>query len=269
MHLKPHKGNLKGAAHQAAPAPRHINWSLICLCALGLTMIAFAASASWLLIHTKSKAAEIEPWPEAAEEVFDDGFPKVDWGYWQAVNPAVIGWVTVPGTSIDYPIVQAPAEDPDYYLTHDVFCEENFYGCPYLDAECASEGFESRVSYIFGHHLQDGSMFSEFANYSDQSFAEEHQDILLQTPHEKRRLKIIAADVINAHDQMKKTEFADDGEFRSWVSELLNESDMKLAETAQGAATTEAASAQQARLTIFVTCSYNLFSNERTLCIAL
>lgn len=44
------------------------------------------------------------------------GFPEVDWDYWKSVNPDVIGWVTVPGTNIDSPIVQAHSDDPEYYL---------------------------------------------------------------------------------------------------------------------------------------------------------
>ena len=92
----------------------------------------------------------------------------------------MIGWVTVPGTNIDQPIVQAHADDPTYYLHHDIYKNYNIYGCPYLDSECEELGFESKNAVIFGHHMNDGSIFSAFAEYSDQEYAEEHQKILLQ-----------------------------------------------------------------------------------------
>ena len=87
-----------------------------------------------------------------ASEAADDGFPTVDWAYWQGVNPDVIGWITVPGTTINSPIVQAPTDDPDFYLSHDVYGNYNIYGAIYLDAECAEAGLDSRNAVILGHH---------------------------------------------------------------------------------------------------------------------
>ena len=52
-------------------------------------------------------------------------FPTVDWDYWKSVNGDVIGWITVPGTDINHPILQAHASDPDYYLHHDIYRNYN------------------------------------------------------------------------------------------------------------------------------------------------
>ena len=43
----------------------------------------------------------------------------------------------VPGTTVDYPIVQGRQESPDFYLTHDVGGERSAWGAPYIDAGCA------------------------------------------------------------------------------------------------------------------------------------
>lgn len=75
---------------------------------------------------------------EAAGE--NDGSGGVDWGYWQGVNPDIIGWVTVPGAGIDYPIVQAHEGDPDHYLRYDVYGGWNYHGVPYLHWKCADDG---------------------------------------------------------------------------------------------------------------------------------
>ena len=50
-----------------------------------------------------------------------DGAPTVDWEFWLSVNPDIVAWVSVPGTDIDYPVVQASADDPTFYLDHDVY----------------------------------------------------------------------------------------------------------------------------------------------------
>lgn len=78
-------------------------------------------------------------------------FPTVDWDYWKSVNGDVIGWITVPGTDINHPILQAHASDPDYYLHHDIYRNYNPLGALYLDAECEKEGFQSPNAVILGH----------------------------------------------------------------------------------------------------------------------
>ena len=123
-------------------------------------LLAACIGAAGLLIQSRSAATSFDPSSSLAVEDATDGFPAVDWEYWQGVNPDVIGWVTVPGTSIDYPVVQAHDDAPTWYLSHDVYGSWNIYGCPYLDADCEAEGFGSRVAYVFAHHMDDGSMFA-------------------------------------------------------------------------------------------------------------
>ena len=53
-------------------------------------------------------------------------------------------------------MVQAHADSPTWYLSHDVYGNWNIYGCPYLDADCEEEGFGSQVAYVFAHHMDDG-----------------------------------------------------------------------------------------------------------------
>ena len=127
-------------------------------------LLAACIGAAGLLVQSRSAATSFDPSPSLTVEDAEDGFPAVDWEYWQDVNPDVIGWVTVPGTPIDYPIVQAHADAPTWYLSHDVYGNWNIYGCPYLDADCEEEGFDSRVAYVFAHHMDDGSMFAPLAS---------------------------------------------------------------------------------------------------------
>lgn len=219
--------------------------------------IAAGVLFAWLHgIH--DRAADVDPSPvfdsPAANEA-DDGFPAVDWEYWLSVNPDIVAWVTVPGTDIDYPVVQASQDDPAFYLTHDVYRGWNPYGCPYLDAGCAELGVDSPVALMFAHHMNDGSMFSAFASYSDISFAQAHGEILLQTPEEKMRLGVVAVDVVDSNREGKRLEFADDDEFDSWLEGLLAEADVVLD-----------ADAETDGVKAFCTCSYGRWNgHERTI----
>lgn len=234
-----------------------------CRMALAAALAAFVAAGALLawLCGVHDRAADVEPSPAsespAASEA-GDGFPAVDWGYWLSVNPDIVAWVTVPGTSIDYPVVQASADDPTFYLDHDVYRDWNPYGCPYLDAGCAELGVDSPLALMFAHHMNDGSMFSALASCSDAEFAESHSEILLQTPGQKVRLRIVAVDVVDANAEGKRLEFADGEELDAWLGELLANADVVLD-----------AEADAGSVKAFCTCSYGRWNgHERTIAYA-
>ena len=212
-------------------------------------LLAACIGAAGLLLQGRSAATSFNPSPVLDAEDAEDGFPAVDWDFWQGVNPDVVGWVTVPGTSIDYPIVQAHANAPAWYLNHDVYGNWNIYGCPYLDADCEEEGFGSQVAYVFAHHMDDGSMFAPLASLDPG----ECREILLQTPEERMRLEVCAVDVVNAWSEMKQVEFPSDAAFQEWIRDVPGSADT-VTETPENVASLKA----------FVTCSYNYWSNERT-----
>lgn len=184
---------------------------------------------------------------------YDELFPEVDWDYWLSVNPALVGWVTVPGTAIDYAIVQAPDYDPTYYLNHDIFQNWNPAGCPYVDAAC--NGFESPNTYIFGHNMNyNDMMFADFAKFSNESFSAEHPLILLQTPEQKIVLCVSSVGIVNGHEKSKRIEFDSASNLQSWYREKYSSTVVQVDNDVE-----------MTQLFTFVTCSYNYFASERTL----
>ena len=184
-----------------------------------------------------------------------DGFPEVDWDYWLSINPDIVGWITIPGTSINNPVVQAHADSPDYYLSHDVYGNYNVFGAIFLDAECEERGLSSQNAVILGHHFgSDGVAFGVIANYSDRSFASDHATVLLQTPGSKMKYSVRFAEIVNGNEPNKRTSFADDADFRSWYDSSRESAAMVLdADTAPD------------KTVSLVTCSYNIWvDNERT-----
>ena len=222
---------------------------------LVLTLSGLALALS--LLEFSETASRVDPSPVASiEQEEDDPFPAVDWDYWKSQNSDVIGWVTVPGTGVDLPICQAPASDPTYYLTHDVHRKWNFYGCPYLDAECAEEGFDSSLAMVFGHHMSDGSMFAEMASYSNEGFLDEHRQILVQTPETKYELTVVAADIIDSYREYKVLGFETQDEFDGWWVATWEKADVTRPCELAGLDSIKA----------FVTCSYGPWNgHERTI----
>ena len=170
---------------------------------------------------------------------------------WDALPASVVAWVRVPGTTVDYPIVQGRPESPDFYLTHDVDSERSSWGAPYIDAGCA-QGVDSPLVIVYGHHMSDGTMFAPLAQYSSRDFAEGHRTIRVYTREKAIELEVFAADVVDAISEGKRTDFADAAELDAYLGDKLSRCEVVLEEP------TDVAQAWA-----FVTCSYQT-SNSRT-----
>ena len=95
----------------------------------------------------------------------------------QAENPECIGWVSIPGTEVDFPIMQSQ-DKPEFYLDHDFSREYDMYGLPFLDARCS---LDNGNLLVYGHHMNDGSMFSCLHKYQDKEFWQAHQEVVFET----------------------------------------------------------------------------------------
>lgn len=178
----------------------------------------------------------------------------VDWDYWLSVNPDIIGWVSVPGTNIDYPVVRAPDDRPGYYLDHDVYGKWNFTGCPYLDAN--SPSLIERGSVVFGHNMGwSDAMFADFSKFSDAGYTEGHREVHIYTPDGGVELSVRAVDVVPGWEKSKRTSFSGERDFEEWWTGRLAASDVAVG------GSDEIPDAVVA----FCTCSYNYWSSERTL----
>ena len=170
---------------------------------------------------------------------------------WDALPASVVAWVRVPGTTVDYPIVQGRPESPDFYLTHGADGERSAWGAPYIDAGCA-QGAESPLVIVYGHHMSDGTMFAPLAQYSSRDFAEGHRAIRVYTREKEIELEVFAADVVDASAEGKRTDFAGAAELDAYLGDKLSRCEVVLEEPADAV-----------QAWAFVTCSYQT-SNSRT-----
>ncbi len=92
-------------------------------------------------------------------------------------NPDCIGWLSISGTVIDYPIMHTP-DDPQKYLHKDFYGKYSSSGVPFLDARCEAA---SDNLIIYGHNMKNGTMFGTLKRYTDKSCLAEHPIIELET----------------------------------------------------------------------------------------
>lgn len=119
-----------------------------------------------------------------------------------ALNPDLIGWLSVDGTVIDYPVMQT-MEDEDYYLQLDFYGEPNQNGCLILDTDSAAGTGTKACDYangtapatnliIHGHTMKSGEMFGNLQLYADAEYGAGHRIIRFDSLYEEREYELIA-----------------------------------------------------------------------------
>ena len=126
-----------------------------------------------------------EPLAENAQHLL-----AVDLAALREVNPEVVGWISIPGTKLDYPVLQAG--DNRYYLTHSWQKKENTAGSVFMEATAAAD-FGGYHTLLYGHNMKSGSMFGTLRKYRTQSHYEENPLIYIVTDTGVRRYEIFAA----------------------------------------------------------------------------
>lgn len=130
----------------------------------------------------------------AEPEVYSSAAPKDeaqghDISILQEENSECVGWVSIEGTDIDYPVMWSP-NDPDYYLDHSFEKTSNRHGVPFLDSRCNIDTADNLI--IYGHHFVEGEMFSTLHKYASYSFYEDHPVITLETAEGVSQYRIAA-----------------------------------------------------------------------------
>ncbi|MDE5412541.1 class B sortase [Alkalihalobacterium chitinilyticum] len=137
------------------------------------------------------------------------------------INEDTVGWITVPNTSIDYPIVQT--KDNDYYLDHNFQHSKSDAGSIFMDFRNAPD-LSDRHSIIYGHHMRDGSMFKGLINYQDEDFFEHNRTITIQTLTEETEWEIFSAYVTATDFYYIVTDFSSDQEYLDFLELVQNKS---------------------------------------------
>lgn len=149
---------------------------------------------------------------------------QVNWDELRAINPDVVAWIYVPDTKINYPIVQT--DNNETYL-HTSFAGETGWlgsaGSIFLDYRNNPELLD-RNSAIYGHYMNDGSMFGAFSNMTNDESFNEHRDVFLLTPQGNYRLKTFSCILTTGDDTLVRTTFGSEEEYRVYVQELFDRS---------------------------------------------
>lgn len=135
-------------------------------------------------------------------------------------NSDFVGWIRVPGTEINYPVMQSP-NSPNYYLRRNFEKAYSNLGTPYLQENCDIHTCDNLI--IYGHHMLDGGMFSDLELYKQEAFWENHKYVRFDTLDELGLYEIMAVVITTAYqaDSFQYYNYIENNEltFNTYVQE--------------------------------------------------
>lgn len=115
------------------------------------------------------------------------------------INPDICAWLTLDGTSIDYPVVQG--SDNMSYLNKDIYGDYALSGSVFLDYRCG-RNFDDDYALIYAHHMGKGKMFGDLDLYHDANFFKRNRTGVLMTPYKTYSITLLASMKVTASDQV-------------------------------------------------------------------
>lgn len=175
---------------------------------------------------TAKKSLEVSANFSVEEVKFTDesGEVRVDFDLLKANNPDIYAWITVPGTDIDYPVLQkGDSEDPydNYYLDHTVDLAEGLPGAIYSQA-VNHRDFKDSVTVLYGHNMKNGGMFTSLHKFEEKDFFEENHQVIIYTPDGTLTYEIFAVAEFSDALIPYEYDFADLSEVQRYLDDVGN-----------------------------------------------
>lgn len=143
-----------------------------------------------------------------------------------AVNNDFIGWIQIPNTHVDYPVVHT--DNNDYYLENNFYKEPNKLGTVFVDSRAViSPGKTSDHLVLYGHSAQNGSFFADARKYKTVEYYQQHAFIDFDTLYDNSDWIVVSAFMIDAREDAKNPfwyhdyiDFTDESLYNEFINQI-------------------------------------------------
>lgn len=182
---------------------------------LAVALAVFAFSGYKLFSEIWQKQQEQNAFEELAQQVVveetQQEFEDVDieqlklerYAQLKETNPHFVGWIRIDGTKVNYPVVHTPS-DPEYYLRRAFDGSYSISGTPFLGEGC---DVNSTNVLIYGHRMNNDTMFTALLDYTDKAFWEEHREIQFDTTEKLQTYEVVSAFYISINFEEEANPF--------------------------------------------------------------
>lgn len=198
-------------------------------------VLLLVAGGMWGFTQLRYHEANVQNEKLAAyATVYDDASkaPQIDWASLKAINPDVVGWLYVPGTTINYPVYQST--DNEHYLRHSATGDWLVSGQIFMDYQNTAPGMVDQQSIIYGHHMLNGTMFEQIAAMDDQDTFNDISTIWYITEQGATELEPLLLYYTRADNQnVRQLSFDSSDAFHAYLQGLLGDAVTKSADADQ------------------------------------
>lgn len=143
----------------------------------------------------------------------------------ESTNPDIYAWIYVPGTKVNYPILQHQTDDT-YYLNYNIDGTKGYPGCIYSEKAYNGKDFQDSNTVLYGHNMKNGTMFGSIHKYEDRAFFEEHPYIYVYTPDRLLAYRIFGAYEHGNEHLLYNHNFTDPESFCWYFEDVMTERSM-------------------------------------------
>ena len=194
---------------------------------IALCVIIFTVSAVLLVIHFFPVKNDIIVPPSAdtsSESVILPENP-INFAEQQAINEEICAWISVPGTNVNYPILQSNITEENYYLNHDVNKKSSAKGAIYIQRN-NTWNFSDPNTVVYGHNMKNGSMFGSLKKFRKADFFDANRYIYVYTPGHILTYEIYSAFVYDDRHILNSFDFSSEEEYAEFLSATLSPKSM-------------------------------------------
>ena len=152
---------------------------------------------------------------------YADALRNMDFTALREVNSDILGWILIPDTRVSYPLVQG--DDNDYYLNRTWRKTRNSVGAIFMECQNSSD-LSDFNTIIYGHRMNNSSMFGTLKSFEKQSFWANHPYVYITDDNGSHRYEIFAAYEVSVEGDTYRLGFSNDASKQSFLDYCLAQS---------------------------------------------
>lgn len=149
----------------------------------------------------------------------DPPLKNLEWEALKQVNPDIYAWICIPGTQVDYPILQHPSDD-SYYLKYNMNGTRGYPGCIYTE-KLNEKDFTDFNTVLYGHNMRNQTMFASLHDFEEGDFFANNPYIYVYTKDEVLVYEIFAAWLADDAHILKNNDFSTEQGRAAYLADIL------------------------------------------------
>lgn len=138
-------------------------------------------------------------------------------------NQDIYAWIYIPGTAIDYPVLQHPTDD-SHYLNYNLNGSKGYPGCIYTE-KINSKNFTDFNTILYGHNMKNGTMFASLHYFETQSFFDNYPYVFVYREDQVLVYEVFAAYKRDDRHILYAYDFETEAGRQEYLDEIRSESE--------------------------------------------